>query len=107
MNFLYDNLYGKKMTEFGQQDVLQLTIEKATSLVACDINGASDPYVKVRLNNSFERKTQIRTRTLNPVWNEIINFYAIYTGKTELNLKFEVYDWDRFTKDVSFQTTVQ
>ena len=89
------------MIEFGPNDTFELVVEKGDNLVAADLCGKSDPYVKILFNECFDRKTQIRKKTLNPVWNEIIMFYHIHTNSSFLTLSFKVYDWDRFSKDVS------
>ena len=87
--------------EFGPNDSFELVVEKGENLVAADLNGKSDPYVKILLNECYDRKTQIRKKTLNPVWNETITFYNICMNKSFITLSFKVYDWDRFSKDVS------
>ena len=90
---------------FNETDTFELVIDKGENLVAADFNGFSDPYVKIMLNNVLYRKTQIRKKTLNPVWNETVTFYYICSLKDRLTLNFQVYDWDRFTKDVSLNFT--
>ncbi|KAF0974990.1 hypothetical protein FDP41_005743 [Naegleria fowleri] len=85
---------------FRTDDFFEVTIERGEHLVAADLNGFSDPYVKVSLNGHYTRKTQVRKKTLNPLWNEVVRFYRLDSNHV-LNLKFEVFDWDRFTSDVN------
>ncbi|KAG2374461.1 hypothetical protein C9374_010745 [Naegleria lovaniensis] len=81
---------------FTVTDRLELVIERASDLVAADLNGYSDPFVDIRVDNCLERRTQIMKKTLNPVWNETFVFYCIPTSGA-LKVDFELYDWDRFT----------
>ncbi|KAG2392535.1 hypothetical protein C9374_011260 [Naegleria lovaniensis] len=83
---------------FRTDDFFEITIERGEHLMAADLNGFSDPYVKVILNDHYTRKTQVRKKTLNPLWNEVVRFYRL-DGTHVLHLKLEVYDWDRFTSD--------
>ncbi|KAF0973906.1 hypothetical protein FDP41_007293 [Naegleria fowleri] len=81
---------------FSVSDRLELVIESASDLVAADLNGYSDPFVDIMVDNCLERRTQIIKKTLNPVWNETFVFYCIPTSGP-LIVNFEVYDWDRLT----------
>lgn len=66
------------------------------------MNNEIQSYCKVTLNDKFEKRTQIKKKTLNPQWNEIITFYCINTKKSILKIKIDVYDWDLITDDVCF-----
>ena len=55
--------------------VLQLKICNAVNLAKKDIFGASDPYVVISVKTGADdlrnvRKTTVKKKTLNPVWNE-------------------------------------
>ena len=70
-----------------------------------DISGFSDPYVKIYLSRGEERlvkkKTHIKKRSLNPVFNE--SFVFELPGRdgslADLQLEFVMCDWDRITKN--------
>ncbi|XP_024402073.1 C2 domain-containing protein At1g53590 isoform X7 [Physcomitrium patens] len=50
-----------------------LEVLEAKDLRVGDINGYSDPYVKVGFGNQ-RGKTKVKWKTLNPTWNETLNF---------------------------------
>jgi hypothetical protein len=68
-----------------------------------DILGKSDPYfvISKQLENGTWSKvytSKIRKNTLNPVWkNASIDLVRLNSGNDEKLLKFEVYDWDKYT----------
>lgn len=51
-------------------------IKQADNLMAMDLGGGSDPYVKVYIcpDKSKTCETKVFRRTLNPVFNEQFNF---------------------------------
>ncbi|KAG0608752.1 hypothetical protein M758_8G129600 [Ceratodon purpureus] len=51
-----------------------LRILEATNLRVGDLNGYSDPYVRVTLNGTQHRETKVIWKTLNPKWNEAFGF---------------------------------
>ena len=66
---------------------------QAAELVAMDMNGTSDPYVKVYVLPDRKKKfeTKVHRKTLNPVFNENFNFKIPYNeigGKTLGRLAF-------------------
>lgn len=70
-----------------------------------DVTGLADPYVKMYLlyNNQriAKKKTHVKKRTLNPVFNESFVF-EIPAGADRLDnisLEFLLLDWDRVTKN--------
>ena len=64
-----------------------------------------DPYVKIYLLHKDQRiskkKTHVKKRTLNPVFNESFVFDLPRTdnGLADLQLEFALLDWDRVTKN--------
>lgn len=64
-----------------------------------------DPYVKIYLVHNGQRvakkKTHVKKRTLNPVFNEsfVFDLPASATTLDNVSLEFLVLDWDRVTKN--------
>ncbi len=64
----------------------------------------TDPYVKVYLLYNGQRiakkKTHVKKRTLNPVFNESFLFdVPCNEGLQNISLEFLALDWDRMTKN--------
>jgi hypothetical protein len=82
-----------------------VVVLKARNLPKMDITGLCDPYVKIYLvyNNQriAKKKTHVKKRTLNPVFNESFVFDLPKTddGLVNINLEFLLLDWDRVTKN--------
>ena len=84
---------------------LAVVVLKARNVPKMDISGFSDPYVKIYLSRGEERlvkkKTHIKKRSLNPVFNE--SFVFELPGRDgslgDLQLEFVMCDWDRITKN--------
>jgi hypothetical protein len=55
---------------------LAVHVDRAQGLAAADSNGLSDPYVKTYLlpdkSKNTKKKTEIKKKTLNPVYNQTI-----------------------------------
>ncbi|XP_011299534.1 synaptotagmin-7 isoform X1 [Fopius arisanus] len=83
--------------------VLTLTLLKARNLKAKDINGKSDPYVKVWLQFADKRiekrKTPIFKCTLNPVFNEAFSFNVPWEKIRECSLDVMVMDFDNIGRN--------
>jgi synaptotagmin-4 len=64
-----------------------------------------DPYVKIYLlfNNQriAKKKTHVKKRTLNPVFNEsfVFDLPKSEDGLASVQLEFMLLDWDRVTKN--------
>ncbi|KAM0062598.1 putative C2 domain-containing protein [Helianthus debilis subsp. tardiflorus] len=60
-----------------------------------DLLGLSDPYVKLKLSGEMlpSKKTTIKKKTLNPVWNE--TFKLVVKDPQAQTLLVNVYDWDK------------
>ncbi|CAF3995271.1 unnamed protein product [Rotaria sordida] len=84
-----------------QKQELKVDVIQAQELPAMDMNGTSDPYVKVYLLPDKKKKfeTKIQRKTLNPIFNETFIFkdlpYGEIGGKT---LILSVVDFDRFSR---------
>lgn len=74
---------------------LIVRVYKAEGLAAADINGKSDPFIKMNLVNQFHR-TSTQYKTLNPEWNEMFHFDI---NDINNSLDFQVYDEDRHGED--------
>lgn len=71
---------------------IHLRIIEARNVPAADINGKSDPYIKIKCKESkSEYKTKVQKKTLTPKWNEDISFSVNTVSET---LKFSLYDYD-------------
>lgn len=83
--------------------ILTLTLLKARNLKAKDINGKSDPYVKVWLQfgdkRIEKRKTPIFKCTLNPVFNESFSFTVPWEKIRECSLDVMVMDFDNIGRN--------
>jgi len=75
--------------------VLEIELKSASNLVAADLNGKSDPFLKV-LANGQSYSTKTIEKTLNPVFNERTQF-CFFEPLNEI--KFEVWDWDQSFKN--------
>jgi len=84
---------------------LTVVVLKARNLPKMDITGLSDPYVKIYLlyNNQriSKKKTHVKKRTLNPVFNEsfVFDLPRSESGLAKVQLEFMLLDWDRVTKN--------
>lgn len=74
---------------------LVVRVYRAEGLASADINGKSDPFIKMSLVNQFHR-TSTQYKTLNPEWNEMFHF-KVYDINNSLD--FMVYDEDRHGED--------
>ncbi|ESO12768.1 synaptotagmin 4 [Helobdella robusta] len=93
-------------------DKLTVIVLKGKNFPRMDIAGLADPYVKIYLMCDGQRidkkKTQVKKRTLNPVFNETFHFnlpshhlrqQQQKDRDTKIMLKFIVLDWDRVSKN--------
>ncbi|XP_021736336.1 synaptotagmin-5-like isoform X2 [Chenopodium quinoa] len=53
--------------------LIELVLIEARDLVAADLRGTSDPYVKVQYGNET-RRTKVVYKTVNPSWNQTFEF---------------------------------
>ncbi|CAH2265165.1 jg16821 [Pararge aegeria aegeria] len=85
---------------------LTVVLLKARNLPKMDVTGLADPYVKMYLLYNGQRiakkKTHVKKRTLNPVFNESFVFEVPAAPNVTLDhvsLELLVLDWDRVTKN--------
>ncbi|XP_072938143.1 synaptotagmin-4 isoform X2 [Epargyreus clarus] len=85
---------------------LTVVLLKARNLPKMDVTGLADPYVKMYLLYNGQRiakkKTHVKKRTLNPVFNESFVFEVPAAPAATLDhvsLELLVLDWDRVTKN--------
>ncbi|KAL1140011.1 hypothetical protein AAG570_006988, partial [Ranatra chinensis] len=84
---------------------LTVVVLKARNLPKMDVTGLADPYVKMYLLYNGQRiakkKTHVKKRTLNPVFNEsfVFEIPAGAEALNKINLEFLLLDWDRVTKN--------
>ena len=51
------------------------------------------------LSGGGEKKTKVKKRTLDPEWNEAIDFEGLLEGFVGTGLTLKLYDWDRIGFD--------
>ncbi|KAI5624598.1 synaptotagmin-6 [Silurus asotus] len=77
---------------------LTITVIKCRNLKAMDINGYSDPYVKISLicdgKRLKKKKTATKKNTLNPTYNEAITFDIPPENMDQISLDVSVMDYD-------------
>ncbi|GAA0141833.1 membrane trafficking regulatory protein [Lithospermum erythrorhizon] len=90
--------YAEKKKEFIVRGVLSVTVISAQNLPAVDLMGKSDPFVKIEMKKSDQKKkTRVLNDTLDPVWNQTFDF-VVEDGLHDL-LMVEIWDHDTFGKD--------
>ncbi|XP_029952046.1 synaptotagmin VIII [Salarias fasciatus] len=82
---------------------LTVVILEAKNLKSMDMNGSSDPYVKVQLaldkRKWKKRKTSIKKKTLSPYFNESFTFDVTLSQIQRVNLVISVWDHDAVTRN--------
>ena len=78
--------------------ILSVYLRSASGLLAADLNGFSDPYVKCHCNQSMQR-THVVRKTLNPVWQCKLDFGCKLGDVVQDGLKLELLDHDNFNAD--------
>ncbi|XP_061696625.1 synaptotagmin VIII [Syngnathoides biaculeatus] len=84
---------------------LTVVILEAKNLKSSDLDGSSDPYVKVQLaldkRKWKKKKTSVKKNTLNPYYNEAFVFKVTLAQIRRVNLVISVWDRDPMTPDDS------
>lgn len=84
---------GKATADATHAGILQVDVVQARELPVADANGASDPYVTIRLGKQ-KSTTPVRSATLSPVW-EHRAFFDIARGASEnQKMVLKVFDHD-------------
>lgn len=75
--------------------ILHVNVVRAQKLLKMDLLGTSDPYVKLSLTGDKlpAKKTTVKRKNLNPVWNE--KFKMVVKDPQSQVLQLQVYDWDK------------
>ncbi|QCE07933.1 synaptotagmin-3 isoform X1 [Vigna unguiculata] len=75
--------------------ILHVNVVRAQKLLKMDLLGTSDPYVKLSLTGDKlpAKKTTVKRKNLNPVWNE--KFKIVVKDPQSQVLQLQVYDWDK------------
>ncbi len=66
-----------------ENQILSIHILNSKDLAAADSNGLSDPYVKLYMlpDKHTKRQTEVKKKTLNPVYNEIMQVIKVIKHK--------------------------
>lgn len=84
----------KKKIKMHQVNV---RVIEARSLAVSDVTGSSDPFVVVTFDGKKIGKTEVKTKTLNPFWDE--RFTHICTVNFTEDIRVTVYDKDFIAND--------
>lgn len=76
--------------------LIELHIDRGKDLSIKDLNGTSDPYVKVHYGTEEKYVTNTIFKNLNPVWNEKTAFCV---HDLNIPLYFYLFDYDRIGRD--------
>jgi len=79
-------------------EVIFIEILEGRYLSSEDIDGRSDPYVKIECG-TWKEKTKVRKETLNPTWNDAKYSLKYDERNLEKEIIFTVKDRDRFGKN--------
>eukprot|EP01087_Luapelamoeba_hula_P020280 TRINITY_DN689_c0_g1_i1.p1 TRINITY_DN689_c0_g1~~TRINITY_DN689_c0_g1_i1.p1 ORF type:complete len:301 (+),score=27.70 TRINITY_DN689_c0_g1_i1:103-1005(+) len=74
---------------------LKVRVISGKSLPVGDMNGFSDPYVRLIWAGN-DARTSTKKKTLNPYWDEI---YTLHGSQPSEPLQVMAMDWDRFSRD--------
>ena len=69
-----------------------------------DLNGKADPYVVLKFGTKV-MKTPIIKKTLLPSWDHTFRL-LVYPEDIKLDVIFELWDWDKLSKDDFIATVV-
>ncbi|XP_022736056.1 synaptotagmin-5-like isoform X2 [Durio zibethinus] len=68
-----DGCEGSRGSAYPGNGWIELVLVEARDLVAADLRGTSDPYVRVQYGN-LKRRTKVMYKTLNPRWHQTLEF---------------------------------
>lgn len=89
----------KKKAAGNAWSAVQITIVSGTDLAPKDLNGKSDPYVKVIANGHLRHKTAIIKANLFPNWDTTKEVVQIPYSSALKMVDLECWDWDRVGSD--------
>eukprot|EP00850_Spirogloea_muscicola_P005882 SM000027S09663 [mRNA] locus=s27:621504:627334:+ [translate_table: standard] len=75
----------------GEGWLVTVSLLEGQSLAAAGLTGISDPYITFTCNGK-SRTSSVKLQTLNPTWNEILEFDAMDDAPSTLSL--EVFDYE-------------
>ena len=73
-----------------------LTIHSAKDLKAADVNGYSDPYVRISTPRGPDLESPVVWKTLNPVWEHVFSLNQLFPGDS---ITLDVWDRDLIGSD--------
>ncbi|KAL1520983.1 hypothetical protein AB1Y20_022541 [Prymnesium parvum] len=83
--------------DLSEKGKLKVHLVRGSGLLAADKNGFSDPYVVAKLGKAT-KKSKVIKKTLNPEWNETLEFGGVSLGDLiETSLSLHVWDYDGMT----------
>ena len=97
------SIYETEKYKISDSFTFNIKIIEAKDVPSMDLNGKSDPYIKLYLlgmkpkEKIGEVKTKIRIKTLNPIWNDEFHF-PIKSLRTDI-LHLSLKDYDSFGRD--------
>ena len=77
---------------------LKVLLKRGVGLKAADLNGKSDPYVVVKCGG-LEVKSRVCPKTLDPVWNETLDFKGTLNSFLSTGMLLRCFDKDWVTRD--------
>ena len=82
--------------ETGPLGALVLYLKRGTDLISADRNGLSDPFCVVRVHKATvpSWRSRVRTKTLNPVWEQSHEFVGYLEDMVSKPIRIKVWDWD-------------
>ncbi|CAF1446188.1 unnamed protein product [Adineta ricciae] len=81
---------------------VELCVDRGKDLSIKDLNGTSDPYVKVYYGTEEKYVTNTVYKNLNPIWNEKVSFFV---NDLSVPVYLYMYDYDRIGRDESMGST--
>jgi stress response protein SCP2 len=99
MDVLIPHMLQKKLVEpvVPTWSKIIIQVVQGRGLAAEDLNGKSDPFMKITAGKGWKRKTKVRKETLTPKWTDAI--YELEYDKAHTEIMFEVLDYDRIGKN--------
>lgn len=87
----------EKSVFINEKVVVRVYILRCLNLIAKDITGSSDPYVKLSIGNDV-KQTRVIKQSLCPEFHEVIEFKNVNIPNDGY-VNISVYDWDQTSAD--------